>query len=292
MIALVWAVIEAPSKGWDSPAVVGAFALAAVTLTAFIVWQRRAPEPLLDVRLFRNARFSAASATIMLLFFALFGFLFLSTQYLQFVLGYSPSAAGVRMLPYAGAMVVAAPMAARLAARFGVRRVVTAGMAVLRGRSARRGHRHHWQRLRPTGHRHARDGCRNGPGGHAGDGVDHELGAAGPRQRGIGGQRHHTRARRRAGAPEILGDPEPGDEEPFERPVDRFRKGAVGSVVAAGLLGIADALEARPPKEEIVIVSEVPSEPPRDPRRLELLLDPEHPERSLVFLPDPPGEPG
>jgi hypothetical protein len=84
-----------------------------------------------------------------------------------------------------------------------------------------------------------------------------------------------------------VGDPEPGGDEPFERPVDRFRKGAVGSVMAAGLLGIADALEARPPKEEVVIVSEVPSAPPRDPRRLELLLDPEHPERSLVFLPEP-----
>jgi hypothetical protein len=77
------------------------------------------------------------------------------------------------------------------------------------------------------------------------------------------------------------------DDEPFERPVDRFRKGAVGSVMAAGLLGLADAFEARPPKEEVVIVREVPTEPPREPRRLELLLDPEHPERSLVFLPEP-----
>ena len=84
-----------------------------------------------------------------------------------------------------------------------------------------------------------------------------------------------------------VGDSEPGDDEPFERPVDRFRKGAAGSVMAAGLLGIADALEARPPKEEVVIVSEVPSGPPHDPRRLELLLDPDHPERSLVFLPEP-----
>jgi hypothetical protein len=75
--------------------------------------------------------------------------------------------------------------------------------------------------------------------------------------------------------------------EPFVRPVDRFRKGAVGSVMAAGLLGIADALQARPPKEELVIVRDVPSAPPREPRRLELLLDPEHPERSLVFLPEP-----
>jgi MFS family permease len=62
------------------------------------------------------------------LFFALFGFLFLSTQYLQFVLGYSPSAAGLRMLPYAGAMIVAAPLSSKLVARFGTKRVVTAGM--------------------------------------------------------------------------------------------------------------------------------------------------------------------
>ena len=77
------------------------------------------------------------------------------------------------------------------------------------------------------------------------------------------------------------------DDEPFERPVDRFQKGAVGSVMAAGLLGLADAFEARPRKEEIVIVREVPSAPPCEPRRLELLLDPDHPERSLVFLPEP-----
>jgi predicted MFS family arabinose efflux permease len=98
-----------------------------------VFWQRRATEPLLDVRLFRNARFSAASTTIMLLFFALFGFLFLSTQYLQFVLGYTPSEAGVRMLPYAGAMIVAAPLSAKLATRFGVRRVVTTGMVCFTG---------------------------------------------------------------------------------------------------------------------------------------------------------------
>ena len=78
-----------------------------------------------------------------------------------------------------------------------------------------------------------------------------------------------------------------GEDEPFERPVDRFRTTAVGSVMAAGLLGLADALEARPPREEVVIVQEAPLHPPRQPRRLEILLDPEHPERSVVFLPAP-----
>jgi EmrB/QacA subfamily drug resistance transporter len=128
LIALVWAIIEAPSKGWTSAPVLAAAALAAVALVAFVVWQRRAAEPLLDVRLFANPRFTAASSTVMVLFFALFGFLFLSTQYLQFVLGYSPSAAGVRVLPYAGAMIVFAPLSSKLVMHLGTKRVATAGM--------------------------------------------------------------------------------------------------------------------------------------------------------------------
>jgi hypothetical protein len=92
-------------------------------------------------------------------------------------------------------------------------------------------------------------------------------------------------------------DPEAEDEsledteaEPFERPVDRFRRGAVGGVVAAGLLGLADALEGRT-REEVAIVQEAPTPPVREPRRLELLLDPDDPSKSVVFLPDPPSSP-
>jgi EmrB/QacA subfamily drug resistance transporter len=128
LVALVWAVIEAPSQGWTSAPVLAAGGVAAVALVGFVVWQRRAAEPLLDVRLFADPRFTAASSTIMVLFFALFGFLFLSTQYLQFVLGYSPSAAGVRVLPYAGAMILCAPLSSQLVMRLGTKRVVTAGM--------------------------------------------------------------------------------------------------------------------------------------------------------------------
>jgi EmrB/QacA subfamily drug resistance transporter len=128
LTAFVWAVIEAPSRGWTSAPVIGAGGVAAAALSAFVVQQRRAAEPLLDLRLFRNARFTAASGTIMVLFFALFGFLFLSTQYLQFVLGYSPSAAGLRILPYAGAMIVLAPLSSKLVRRLGTKRVTTTGM--------------------------------------------------------------------------------------------------------------------------------------------------------------------
>ena len=110
------------------PAVLGAGACAAALLTAFVAQQRRAAAPLLDLRLFEDPRFTAAGATVMLLFFALFGFLFLATQYLQLVLGYSPSAAGVRVLPYAVAMLVLAPLSSAFARRFGTRRVATAGM--------------------------------------------------------------------------------------------------------------------------------------------------------------------
>ncbi len=128
LLALVWAIIEAPSEGWTSPVVLEAAAVATAALVGFVVRQRRAAEPLLDVRLFRDLRFTAASATIMVLFFALFGFLFVATQYLQFVLGFSPAQAGVRVLPYAGAMIVFAPLSAPLVARLGTKRVATAGM--------------------------------------------------------------------------------------------------------------------------------------------------------------------
>ncbi|WP_037499474.1 MFS transporter [Solirubrobacter soli] len=130
LIALVWAVIEAPSKGWTSPAVLAAFAVAASALGLFVRQQRATAAPLLDLRLFRDPRFSAASATVMVLFFALFGFLFLATQYLQFVLGFSPAEAGVRILPYAGAMIVAAASSAKLVERFGTRRIATLGMVL------------------------------------------------------------------------------------------------------------------------------------------------------------------
>jgi hypothetical protein len=80
-----------------------------------------------------------------------------------------------------------------------------------------------------------------------------------------------------------------GDHAP-ERPVDRFRRGAVGSVVAAGLLGLRDALEGRPEREEVTIVSEAPEHDPAPP--IDVTLDVEHPERSVaVVRPAPPPDP-
>jgi hypothetical protein len=85
-------------------------------------------------------------------------------------------------------------------------------------------------------------------------------------------------------------DDSAGDHAP-ERPVDRFRRGAIGSVVAAGLLGLRDALEGRPEREEVTIVSEAP-EP--EPAPIDVQLDLEHPERSVAVvrpIPPPPPQP-
>jgi EmrB/QacA subfamily drug resistance transporter len=128
LVTLVTAIIEAPNHGWTSVPVVALFTISTVALSAFALWEARVEHPMLDVSFFRNRRFSAASATITLAFFALFGFVFLSTQYLQFVLGFTPFQAGVRTLPFAAAMIVVAPASPTLVDRLGTKRVVVGGL--------------------------------------------------------------------------------------------------------------------------------------------------------------------
>jgi predicted MFS family arabinose efflux permease len=96
-------------------------------LIGFVRYELRRPNPMLDPRLFKLPGFGAGAATITLAFFSLFGMFFLLTQYLQFVKGYSPLAAGVRVLPNAAALMVVAPRAPKLVERFGVRRVLRTG---------------------------------------------------------------------------------------------------------------------------------------------------------------------
>jgi EmrB/QacA subfamily drug resistance transporter len=128
--ALVYAIIEAPDHGWTDPLILGMFAFAAIVLGGFALWERTTPSPMLDTSVWRSPRFSAASAGITLLFFAMFGSLFLLTQYLQFVMGYDPLQAGVRLLPMAVVMLVVAPSSARLVEHFGTKRVVASGLTL------------------------------------------------------------------------------------------------------------------------------------------------------------------
>jgi MFS transporter, DHA2 family, multidrug resistance protein len=129
LVALVWAIIEGP-QGWTDPAVLGAFALSAVLLGAFLLWERRTATPMLDLNFFRNPRFSAASGALGLTFFAMFGSLFLLTQFLQSVLGYTALEAGVRLVPMAAVQMVVAPLSAKIVERVGSKIVVATGLTI------------------------------------------------------------------------------------------------------------------------------------------------------------------
>jgi len=129
--ALVFGIIEGPAEGWSSPLVVSAFVIAAVFGTAFIWVEKRAEHPMLNLDYFRNPRFSGGATAISVAFFSLFGVIFLLTQYLQFVLGYSALEAGVRTAPVALGMVIGSAMAPRLAERLGTTKVVAFGLFVL-----------------------------------------------------------------------------------------------------------------------------------------------------------------
>lgn len=127
LVSLVFGVIEGPHRGWLNPVTIGAFVASVVLLVGFVRFELRKRNPMLDPRLFRLPGFGAGSATVTLAFFSMFGMFFLLTQYLQFVKGYSPLAAGVRVLPSAVAMMAMAPRSPKLIGRFGVRRVLRTG---------------------------------------------------------------------------------------------------------------------------------------------------------------------
>jgi EmrB/QacA subfamily drug resistance transporter len=128
MALLIYTIIEAPDHGWGSARSLAGLGLAGTLLAAFIAWERRAKAPMLDISLFRNPRFTAASASVTVSFFSLFGFIFLMTQYFQFFKGYGPLSAGVHLLPVATSVGVASVLGTKLAVRFGTKLVVAAGL--------------------------------------------------------------------------------------------------------------------------------------------------------------------
>ena len=126
--ALVYTVIESPHWGWGSATSIAGFVIALGALALFIRVELNKDEPLLEVSFFKNARFSAATGSIGIAFFCLFGFTFLVTQYFQFVRGYDTLSAGLHTLPFAIGAGVTAPFAARAALKFGTKRVVSLGL--------------------------------------------------------------------------------------------------------------------------------------------------------------------
>ena len=128
--ALVYTVIEAPSWGWASGRAAVGFALAAILLVGFALWERRSTHPMLDVSVFLSRRFSGGSLAVTAGFLTLFGFIFVITQYFQFIKEYSAFQTGVRLLPVAGSIALASILGPRLVERVGTTAVVAAGLMV------------------------------------------------------------------------------------------------------------------------------------------------------------------
>jgi EmrB/QacA subfamily drug resistance transporter len=125
---LIYTIIEAPERGWGSSTTLAGFAVTAALIVAFVAWERRRAQPMLDLSLFSNLRFTAASASVAISFFALSGFIFMVTQYFQFFKGYSPLSTGVRLLPVATCVAVFSVVGAKLAVRLGTKVIVGTGL--------------------------------------------------------------------------------------------------------------------------------------------------------------------
>ncbi|OBH89120.1 MFS transporter [Mycobacterium sp. E2733] len=128
--ALVYTVIQAPTWGWTNGRTVAGFALAATVLAGFALWERRSDHPMLDVSVFVDRRFSGGSLAVTAGFLTLFGFIFVITQYFQFIKDYTAFQSGVRLLPVAATIALASIAGPRLVERVGTTAVVAAGLTV------------------------------------------------------------------------------------------------------------------------------------------------------------------
>jgi len=125
---IVWGLVRGNPAGWDSLEVVGALTAGSALVGAFIAWERRAPEPMLPLRLFRSRAFSAGNAAIFFTIASLFGAVFFFAQMLQTALGYGPLDAGLRLLPWTITFITVAPLVGSLVNRFGERPFMVGGL--------------------------------------------------------------------------------------------------------------------------------------------------------------------
>jgi EmrB/QacA subfamily drug resistance transporter len=130
LLGIVLGLVRGQSDGWTSPLIVASLTAGIAVLGAFVWWERRSPAPMIPLELFRNRTFSVTNALGFVMYFGTFGSIFLITQLAQFVMGFSPFEAGVRMLVWTGATMVVAPIAGATAERVGPRAFVTTGLAL------------------------------------------------------------------------------------------------------------------------------------------------------------------
>jgi EmrB/QacA subfamily drug resistance transporter len=130
LLGIVWGLVRGNSVGWSSPEIVGSLAGGAVVLALFVLWELRAPAPMLPMRFFRNRTFALTNVSSLFMFFGMFGSIFLLIQFFQTVQGYSPLQAGLRILPLTAMPIFIAPIAGAWSDRIGGQRLMAAGLAL------------------------------------------------------------------------------------------------------------------------------------------------------------------
>ena len=130
LLGVTWGLVRANAVGWASAEVVVTLVGGVALVAAFLAWERRARSPMLPLGLFRSRGFSTANAVSFFMYAGLFGAVFLMAQFLQTALGYSPLAAGIRLLPWTATPMVIAPIAGGLADRYGNRPFMVLGLAL------------------------------------------------------------------------------------------------------------------------------------------------------------------
>jgi EmrB/QacA subfamily drug resistance transporter len=130
LFGIVWGVVRGNAEGWASGEIIGSLTLGAILTTAFVLWELRAPAPMLPMRFFRSRTFAAANGTSLFMFFGMFGSIFLLSQFLQTVQGYGPLESGLRILPWTAMPIFVAPIAGALSDRIGGRPLMAAGLAL------------------------------------------------------------------------------------------------------------------------------------------------------------------
>jgi EmrB/QacA subfamily drug resistance transporter len=130
LFGIVWGLVRANSVGWGSAEIVGSLVAGSIVLALFVLWELRAPAPMLPMRFFRNRAFTLTNVSALFMFFGMFGSIFLLAQFFQTVQGYSPLQAGVRILPWTAMPIFIAPIAGALSDRIGGQRIMGVGLAL------------------------------------------------------------------------------------------------------------------------------------------------------------------
>jgi EmrB/QacA subfamily drug resistance transporter len=130
LLGIVWGLVNGNSDGWSSATIVGALAAGAILMAAFVAWELRTTHPMLPMRFFRDRALAAANAASLLMYFGMFGSIFLLTQFFQTAQGYSPLESGLRVLPWTAMPMIVAPIAGALSDRIGGRPFMALGLGL------------------------------------------------------------------------------------------------------------------------------------------------------------------